>query len=977
MEPLDGLTETWVARVRVPRQRAVVGALALIGVAALLLARHGSGRARLVAAGCITLPIVLALILRRIESRRWRDPARVIQRLAGRVDAERAGRAVRALTLLDLTGEATAEGTSPELARLHVARAVAALPEDKIALAADSLGRRLGTLAIVLAIAAGAVFAANAWRVMEGLDVLAAVHGVAPVDVSWFEDVEMTARPPDYLHEEVKRVRAYGAVAIPRGSLISVSGTLAHPGRTVTLSDGASEIPFVDDGAGRVIARWPLADSVNLRVRVRFGDVVIREPETTRVTSIADLPPTVVLEGAPKKIVLASAEDDGTIPIRYEAEDDHGLREVELVLRSGVREERRVLARLDGETRFDRGGHVLRASDPFIKKSHAPVEVTVEAKDNDPVTGPKWGASLPIVVVPPDVGEPEARRLEALRKLRDAYVDALAFRMSHDIPAKARERAAFMTEELRRETDGQELLDATLTSSYAGLRVPARLQAMLRGQARKVHEAVNKEAQAPSGKTHTTVVGATEQLVLVVDAIVRGLGQKDTRAACRQLADVADDLALGASQAERPSDRQRGTLRMEASTHVLEGGARSIEQLGALGRDLGEIVTSDLSRVGRARKDDDLVHAEIAARDLAARLHEPDPSFGARGRTGGRAGGESGGGRGTPGDDPDEGGGDDAEQAFNMAAQDLDRLAMDHATELGKVEQAIREGTSESDLKELSAEAKKHAAAVRDAVSGLPTVSAGSDSWTHKGSAARDQGEAMARALEQGDPADAVTSGKTALDAVDEARRAAEREKWRGLFAPTDDEADRTAAGKRLADARKKLEPEVKWAEEQIAKLRKKAAENKAGELSDDADEEKKLGERAGQLGREGRDRQALPGAALDSLEEAQHDAQEAASALKRGDVDHALERQREAQHQLEVAKEALGSESSEGGEGGGEGTDGDRDVQSGHVDIPKADASKGKGAEQFRRRVLKGLSEAAAGRQRDAVRRYAEGLLR
>ena len=56
---------------------------------------------------------------------------------------------------------------------------------------------------------------------------------------------------------------------------------------------------------------------------------------------------------------------------------------------------------------------------------------------------------------------------------------------------------------------------------------------------------------------------------------------------------------------------------------------------------------------------------------------------------------------------------------------------------------------------------------------------------------------------------------------------------------------------------------------------------------------------------------------------------------------------------------------------------DGDGSRGSQHVDIPKADASKGKGAEQFRMRVLKGLSEAAGGRQRDAVRRYAEGLLR
>jgi hypothetical protein len=164
-----------------------------------------------------------------------------------------------------------------------------------------------------------------------------------------------------------------------------------HLGRQVALTDGTSEVPFVDDGAGGVVARWPLAESVSLGVSARFGEVVIREPEEDPHHVHRDEPPKVTLEGAPRRVTIATDEDDGTIPVRYEAEDDHGLREVHLVLRSGVREERRVLAHLDGEIRQDRGGYLLRRTDPFLKKSHAPVEVTVEAKDNDPVTGPKWG----------------------------------------------------------------------------------------------------------------------------------------------------------------------------------------------------------------------------------------------------------------------------------------------------------------------------------------------------------------------------------------------------------------------------------------------------------------------------------------------------------------------------------------------------------------------------------------------------------
>jgi hypothetical protein len=45
------------------------------------------------------------------------------------------------------------------------------------------------------------------------------------------------------------------------------------------------------------------------------------------------------------------------------------------------------------------------------------------------------------------------------------------------------------------------------------------------------------------------------------------------------------------------------------------------------------------------------------------------------------------------------------------------------------------------------------------------------------------------------------------------------------------------------------------------------------------------------------------------------------------------------------------------------------------HTEIPKADAHKG--PEEFRKRVIKGLGQPSGGRYKDAVKRYAEGLLR
>jgi hypothetical protein len=957
-EPLRVLRDAWLSAVRGPQRRALAAVTCLAATVAMLVARIGTTPARLGALAVLVVVAAIVIALCILEARVFRDPARTIARVAGSAEPELAGRAIRALTLLRADG---AHGSSKELAHLHVTRSLAALPREGVMRGASRLGLVFGVVALGLAATNVAACAANPWGVVEGFDVLVSRNGVAPLGMAWLSEPQVSARPPDYLHQEERRVLVYEDVALPRGTLLTVRGTPVHAGRRLLLTDGTAEVPFVDDGKGQVVARWPLAETVNLRVVARFGAVVIPEAQDTYVESIPDRAPDVSLEGAPKRIALASEEDASEIPIHYEATDDHGLREVHLVMRAGAREERRVLARLDGETKADRGGYNLRASDSFIKKSHAPIEIRVEAKDNDPITGPKWGASDAITIVPPDVGEPEARRLAALVRLRDALVDALAWRLSHAVPKEAKERREFLDREARLDDDANELLESTLVTSYAGVRVPGRLAAMLRGRMRKVKEAISNQARSPSTAAHAAVVKATERIVLVVDAVVQGQGLKDTREVAKELADVADDLAVGGSLAQKPAEKARGIQRMDAAAMVLGGGGRAMRGLGALGRDLGEIVEMDLVRVDRARKGEDLPHTVLAAQDLATRLRQPDPSFGSRGGRPSHAGGESGGGRGAPGADG-ESEASDVEQAFNEAAQELEQLAAEHAGHVGRVEQALAGGSSPEDLEQLTEEAKKHAQKVRDAARPLPTVGGGSDSWTSKGAAAREHAEQMAKALEHGNAADAVQSGRNATSALDEAKRAAARERW-GRFGDANPE-------KTVDEARKNLEAELKWAEDKLDEMRRKAAQRAAPELKDHGDTEGKLAEKARDIAKKGRDQEVLPPLALEALQGAEQSAREAANALKQGDVEKGLQRQREAQQKLEMAKDALGDGEPERGP-----EDGDRGLAQDHADIPKAEAHKG--PEEFRKRVMKGLGQPSSGRLKDAVKRYAEGLLR
>src|SRR5262249_26320919 len=150
--------------------------------------------------------------------------------------------------------------------------------------------------------------------------------------------------------------------------------------------------------------------------------------------------------------------------------------------------------------------------------------------------------------------------------LRDALVDALAVRMVQEVPTDEKARRTFVEEEKQAVERDEVLMDQSLTAVYAGLRIPGRLQAMLRGQVRKERAAMAAEKAHPSARAHEGLVKATERFVLVLDAAIRGLGRRDTREAARQLAEVADDLAFGASQLTRRAEVGRGPVRMAAAT---------------------------------------------------------------------------------------------------------------------------------------------------------------------------------------------------------------------------------------------------------------------------------------------------------------------------------------------------------------------------------------------------------------------------
>lgn len=965
-EWLAHLRSAWDAELSPSLRRLVLAVVALAVIGAAHLARVGTARARLGAAALLAALLATVIVRGVVVWRRRGDTRRTIAGTVGATDPALGAATLRALTLVERTAKSDAAG-SPDLAALHLRRLLSRAPVDRIRSRAAALATGWSVASVMISGAALVMVVAEPFRVVEGLDVLAAREGVAPLPLMWIDDVSMTATPPAYLHEQEELLNPFSPVALPRGSKIAVRGGAVHAGRELLLSDGRTEVPFVGDGEGGVVAHFTLADDARLRIVAAFGEVRIPQADVELVTSIADETPAVRLESAPRTVRIL---DEPNIQLAYEAADDHGLREVVLSLRTGTREDRRILSKPATDARADKGSHQLGANDPFFKKTYAPVEARVEARDNDEVSGPKWGKSEAIIIVLPQAGEPEAMRYKELIKARDMLTDLLDRRLSLTTkleakpapprpgvkpPAAPAAKPLLAKDVVAEEVEAQQsvrqaTMDA-LSKSFGGLTPNGRMMALARGQWSRLDKALDAFKKAPSQATYEKLKNETEDVLLAFDGGVRALGARDTKAVAKRLADVADEAALAAGALALGMDTASATIRLEAAFGVLDAGGKQMLGLGDLGLDLGEIVANDLRRVDRARKASDMKHAELAAQDLAARLRKPDPSF-----SGGGGGGvESGG---SPSLDPSEASDADAEQAANE--QELEDLARDHATEMNEVDEAMDRAESE-EREALREAAREHAKSIREAVKELPKQ--GRPQTPEADAAAgRQEAEGMAGSLDGANLKDAVERGKEALKALREAQKKGGEG---GMF--------EESTGERSGKAADALEKELKWAEEALDKLRKAARERAKSELSRSGKDEEKLAERAKDLAEKARQgSRSLDDDTLQRLNEAERAMREAQRALQDGDGEKGTKHQETAQRALEMAQ---GRKDEEGKSERGEEDDPRAKDVGGKADIPGKD--KHKGPEAFRKRVLDGLAGPVDPALKEAVKRYAEGLLR
>ncbi len=908
--------------------------LALTSVlAGVLFARVGTDMFRLGAALGVGVAIGLVVYGNIRWQRTWRRPEHALHRALAASGKELAAQGQRAHRLWkELRRSSSLDGGSLQLAELHFKQVLASVPLGKVRQRASSLRRLLLLSFFAFAVLCFGLLLARPLSLVEGVDILLARNGAGPFRLAYVAELSIQAEMPAYLEKKEKsRLQSSQLALLPQGSRLEVRIVPIVPSRQLLLTDGVHEEKFVSDGKGGWVAHWVADDPSNLRVAARFGDVLLFDSHETHVSPQEDRAPAIFLRGAPNRLLLGELN---SLPLHYSAVDDHGISQIDLVMSSGQRSFRKELVHLDSQKRGHTGAYTLTREHELLRRAFLPVHVWIEARDGNTATGPSWGKSKVITLVPEPLGKEMASRHISLRRYRKSIAQYLATDMG---AAHLSRRDALSARRAAFQVLSQEL--HALEKSLEGHRqVPHRSLVFLRAQ---------MEALEKKGEERTR----SESVLLATDALIHGIARREAAQLSKDLGSAVEEIAVQAREIRFDPE----SIHLRGLLDLLEGalaGASQLQEIGVLGDDLGSVAVADLGRVGRSLRGHEYGHAEAAALHLAERLKRGTPSFGSKGggvESGSPSGGSS------QGEASEGSPSSDAPEEFQELSQKVDELAQEAAGELSELERMLRDAqrAAEDDFSP-SPELEKTFDELRTALEQLPKNSQVPDGARAEAASARSQGEAMLDALQSGDLAESLERGADAISSLERAQRLIRQQ---GSWLRERD----------LLEARDAIKKSMKLAKESLLQVQKKSAQGMKKSLGERAQRQADLSKKAAELAERGSGSHAPLGQeSVQSLKNAARLLKQAAAEMNAGRASAGARRAEEAQEQLERALPSRGSAS--------EGTNSEAERKKAgksRANVPKEDRHM---ARDFRKRVEAGLGR-ASGRLSRAVRRYAEEL--
>ncbi len=916
----------WSERVEPALWRALIALWVVVLVASPHLARSGTELHRLVAELAIlvaTVGVVAVVLRQRLRRPSSATFVRRVRGLNGAL-AERIARAER----LRLRVRGTAANTSSELAEHHLKTLIDRVPLWGIEGAARLRARRLVRISLLTWVISFGLVLLEPLRLLEGYAVLLARTGSFQLPIDYLEITRLSLQHPEYLKKESRELGMVTSLTEPEGSVLVVRGAARHPNRQLMVSDGHREIPLVDDGRGQLVARFPCERSGRIGVVARFGEARLWQRHSIELRVIKDRPPVIELELEGGVLDLTRSEQ-AVIP--YRISDDHGVSKVQLHLRTGLREELRLLSELDGSRATEFGGLLLDRADPFLIASGFPIEVTIRARDNTTLPRGGWGESRSITVLVPRLGERETARLTALTALREKLAQMLAVELE---PGPN----AFGSRESLKRALATEL---SVMDSQSAL--PLGLRQVLTGQLARLLRARN-------GSSQNTEIS---QLLLFMDQAIETLGSRDAKLVSLSLATLTDQIRQAARALGSETTDPRSEELMLVALRALEDGAGHLQNLTTLGEDLAQAVRLATARLERARELRDWRAVEAVGTLLTERLQLAAPRFGWRGAVGVEM----------------ASGVDDVsllrlsqlDVRFDRLSREIERLAADHAALIEQNAALTRTVAVTRAPGEWANELSVHAQALTRLTELLDSIAPPNTdgaACSQLNEALRNVRDSLARAE--------LISAATNLD--------------RALALVGTLEANLAPASSSAEVVRKlelSLTVERGWVREKTAALRILGGVRAAESYQTLAEGESELAQRTERLVERERAADAvLPEAFLSSLGQAMRMMRNAQAALLGTLGTEALLAQREAQRLLEqcAVGETFGASDDSKALGLGATPLGTRSNRQPMSTTPTTDPLA---RERFRRQVQESLGNQAPPSLHDSVTRYVEGLLR
>jgi hypothetical protein len=337
---------------------------------------------------------------------------------------------------------------SQVLADAHVVRAVDVVRTGAADHSLRAVGLERGlpsylALALVMAVLGGWWIAspqglsARLQKLFDGAAVEAALAERALQQAPIVTDLTITLRYPAHmkLRDDVI-AGASGDISAPRGTEVVIAGRADRDvkGAALVVSGGKGEeaiaatvsgtrdvsARFVVDAAGA----WRFRLTPRARGMQAFGGDIL-DPVARKITLRDDAVPAVVLK-EPAKDAVVQADDD--VDVDWSASDDFGVGEVKVVVkRQGLARapfEKILRDGKDGAERQVKGKGAFSIADTGARAGEK-LSVTVEAIDNDAVSGPKVGRSATRVLTVFSAQQHHREVIQRLEELLGQMVEVL------------------------------------------------------------------------------------------------------------------------------------------------------------------------------------------------------------------------------------------------------------------------------------------------------------------------------------------------------------------------------------------------------------------------------------------------------------------------------------------------------------------------------------------------------------------------